>query len=72
MSIIRKINVGPDLMNSMIYSVGQAVGEYKIRDIKRDEDYEIHVYVINDAKERFLWKTITPSVPVTIEYDLNF
>jgi hypothetical protein len=72
--LIRKISVGPDYKNSMTYTCGASVlsGEYNVRSISRDDQGEISVYIINGINEIFLWKTFTSSIPVHIEYNINF
>ena len=71
-SHIRKISVGPDYKSSMTYVVGQKVlnGEYCIHLIQCvDEEYRIW---IERDDEVMLWKSFTPTVPVSVEYNINF
>ena len=72
MSIIRKISVGPDYMKSMNYTVGQEVLDksytiYQI--IKSDEG--IKLYIIKDD-EITLWKEFSITMPISIEFNINF
>jgi hypothetical protein len=71
-SIIRKISVGPDYMKSMNYTVGQEVLDktyciYQI--IKSDEG--IKLYIIKDD-EITLWKEFSITMPISIEFNINF
>ena len=73
---IRKISVGPDYKNgAMHYIIGQEVlgGTNTIYLFKRDiVEKTIKVYIINEKKEVTLWKEFPPTVPVSIEYNINF
>jgi hypothetical protein len=71
-SIIRKISVGPDYMKSMNYTVGQEVLDktYNIYQIIRTED-GIKLYIIKND-EITLWKEFSVSMPVSIEFNINF
>ena len=71
-NIIRKISIGPDYMKSMNYTVGQEVLDksYSIYQIIRNED-GIKLYIIKDG-EIVLWKEFSNTVPVSIEYNINF
>lgn len=71
-NIIRKISIGPDYMKSMNYTVGQEVLDksYSIYQIIRNED-GIKLYIIKDG-EIVLWKEFSETVPVSIEYNINF
>jgi hypothetical protein len=70
---IRKISIGPDYKSgAMHYIVGQQVlnGEYSIHLIQCvDNEYRIW---IEREDEVMLWKAFTPSVPVSVEYNINF
>lgn len=71
--MIRKISIGPDLLNAMHFVVGQDVlkGTHKIDSIVyTDSGYKI--WIKNDSNEFVLWKSVNMNVPVTIEYDLSF
>lgn len=71
-NIIRKISIGPDYMKSMNYTVGQEVLDksYSIYQIIRNED-GIKLYIIKEG-EIVLWKEFSDTVPVSIEYNINF
>jgi|TARA_R100000935_G_scaffold25498_1_gene45353 hypothetical protein len=72
---IRKISVGPDYKSgAMHYLVGQEVlgGSYSIHLIKYDSDiscYNIYVIQKNEIK---LWKQFNETMPVSIEFNINF
>ena len=72
---IRKISIGPDYKSgAMRYIVGQSVlnGNYIIHLIKFDVDREsILIYIESDG-EIVLWKEFTSTMPVSIEYNINF
>ena len=70
---IRKISIGPDYKSgAMHYLVGQKVlnGEYCIHLI-RCVDNEYRIWIERDD-EIMLWKSFTPTVPVSVEYNINF
>lgn len=73
---IRKISIGPDYKNgAMHYIVGQKVlGESnEIHLIKQDKDSgEIMIYIINDKSEIVLWKKFSTTVPISVEFNINF
>ena len=73
---IRKISVGPDYKGgAMHYIVGQDVlGETnKIHLIKYDDSKQSYkIYIINEAKEVILWKEFNSTIPVSIEYNINY
>jgi|TARA_R110002012_G_scaffold298183_2_gene496476 hypothetical protein len=69
---IRKISIGADYKSGMHYIVSQEVlgGSYSIHLIQDDTDsYKIWVQK-ND--EVFLWKEFRKTLPVSIEYNINF
>ena len=72
---IRKISVGPDYKSgAMHYLVGQVIlnGSYVIHLIKYDMDRDsILIYIQNDD-EVLLWKEFTSTMPVSIEYNIEF
>ncbi len=72
MNIIRKISIGPDYMKSMNYTTGQEVLDksYSIYQIIRNDD-GIKLYIIKED-EIVLWKEFSNTVPVSIEYNINF
>ena len=73
---IRKVSIGPDYKNSsMHYIVGQKVlGETnEIHLIKYDsEKMSIKIYIENEKQEVVLWKEFTSTMPIAIEYNINF
>lgn len=73
---IRKISIGPDYKSSaMHYLIGQPVlGESnEIHLIKYDDvKKSFKIYIINQKEEVTLWKEFTSTVPVSIEYNINF
>jgi hypothetical protein len=76
MKLIRKISVGPDYKSgAMHYIVGQEVLDRsnKIHLIKENNENEsIEIYIINEKEEVVLWKTFNFTVPISIEYNINF
>lgn len=75
MSEIRKISIGPDYKQSMNYSVGQKIvgGSQTIHRIKMNEEtHFIELFVINDKKEICLYKAFSPTMPVSIEFLIDF
>jgi len=70
--VIRKISIGNDLLNAMHYVVGQAVLDktYTI-DTIRYEHMDIVIY-IKKNDEIVKWKSLNNTVPVTIEYKIDF
>lgn len=73
---IRKISIGPDYKNgAMHYIVGQKVlsDTQTIHAIKREDPTgEIKVYIVNGKGEVTVWKEFNPTVPVSIEHNVNF
>lgn len=73
---IRKISVGPDYKGgAMHYIVGQKVlnDTYEIHLIKYDVGVgSIKVYIINDKQEVVLWKEFNSTIPLAIEYNINY
>lgn len=71
--VIRKISNGPDYKNAMNYTVGQKVlnDMYKIHLIVRERGL-INIYIENNDKEIMMWKSFTNTVPMAIEYNINF
>ena len=70
---IRKISIGSDYKSgAMHYIVGQYVvnGEYTIHLIQQVND-NFFVWIERDD-EVFLWKSFTPTMPISIEYNINF
>ena len=73
---IRKISVGPDYKGgAMHYIVGQKVlsETQEIHLIKHDDARQsIKIYIINEKGEIVLWKEFNNTIPVAIEYNINF
>lgn len=73
---IRKISVGPDYKGgAMHYIVGQKVlnDTNEIHLIKFvPETGAIKIYIINEKNEVVLWKEFNSTIPVSIEYNINY
>jgi hypothetical protein len=71
---IRKISIGPDYKCSMHYIVGQTVlnGAYTIHLIQHSPDRESILIWIQRDNEILLWKEVTHTVPISIEYNIDF
>lgn len=73
---IRKISIGPDYKGgAMHYIVGQKVlgDSNEIHLIKYDDTKQsIKIYIINIKEEVVLWKEFTSTIPISIEYNINF
>jgi len=72
-SIIRKISIGPDYMKSMHYMVGQSILDktWEINTIRKEDDGSICVWIIKDG-EIIKWKAFSATVPVAIEYKIDY
>jgi hypothetical protein len=73
---IRKISIGPDYKGgAMHYIAGQKVldSSHEIHLIKLNIDKKsFEVYVMNGNNEVFLWKEFTHTMPIVVEYNINF
>jgi len=74
---IRKISVGPDYKSGgMHYLVGQGVlnGGYIIHLIKYSSEQEAYQIFILDPSEGevLLWKQFNSTMPITLEFNINF
>ncbi len=72
---IRKISIGPDYKSgAMHYIVGQKVlnDSHIIHLIKYDTDKKSFKIYIQEKDVIILWKEFTSTVPVSIEYNINF
>jgi hypothetical protein len=73
---IRKIAIGPDYKGgAMHYIVGQKVlgDTNEIHLIKfNSEKQSIQIYIINQKEEVVLWKEFNSTVPISIEYNINY
>jgi hypothetical protein len=76
MQDIRKISVGPDYKGgAMHYIVGQKIlnETNEIHLIKYDADHQsFKIYIINDGNEVILWKEFNSTIPVSVEYNINY
>jgi len=72
-SIIRKISIGPDYMKSMHYMVGQEILDktWKINTIRVESDGSLCVWIIKDG-EIIRWKSFSPTMPIAIEYKIDY
>lgn len=73
---IRKIAIGPDYKGgAMHYIVGQKVlgDSNEIHLIKYNSNRNsILIYIINKKEEVVLWKEFNSTVPISIEYNINY
>ena len=72
---IRKISICPDYKSSaMHYIVGQEIlgGSHSIHLIKEDEHKGSIKIWIQKADEVFLWKEFNSTMPISVEYNINF
>ncbi len=72
---IRKISIGPDYKGgAMHYIVGQDVlnSKYKIHLIRFNKDSGSIKIWIEQEDEVMLWKEFTHTMPISIEYNINF
>ena len=71
---IRKISVGPDYKSgAMHYIVGQTVlgGSYTIELISVDKETSSTTIYIREGDAILKWKEFSPTIPVSIEYNIN-
>jgi ABC-type ATPase involved in cell division len=72
---IRKISIGADYKSgAMHYIVGQEVlgGTYVIHLIQQDEDQQSYKIWIEKSEELLLWKEFKMTLPISLEYNINF
>lgn len=73
---IRKISIGPDYKGgAMHYIVGQKIlgDSNDIHLIKRNaRTGNILIYIIKKKEEVVLWKEFTSTMPVSIEFNINY
>lgn len=72
---IRKISIGPDYKNgAMHYIVGQEVlgGSYSIHLIQQDASSGNIKIWIEGEDGIVMWKSFTTTMPISIEYNINF
>jgi hypothetical protein len=76
MGDIRKVSIGPDYKGgAMHYIVGQKVigDTNEIVTIKYDNESDsIKIFISNEKGEITLWKEFNSTVPISIEYNINF
>ena len=74
-SIIRKISIGPDYKSgAMHYITGQSVlnNTHTIHLIKFNKEKKSIEIWIQSGQEIFVWKEFNETVPISIEYNINF
>jgi hypothetical protein len=73
---IRKISVGPDYKGgAMHYIVGQKIlgDSNEIRHIRYNTDRQsVQIYIMNKKQEVVLWKEFTSTIPISIEFNIDF
>ena len=73
---IRKISIGPDYKSGAMHCiVGQEIlnGTHTIHLIMMDEKSDsIKIWIEGENSEVLLWKEFTSSMPISIEYNINF
>ena len=73
---IRKISIGPDYKNgAMHYIVGQRIlnDSHEIHLIKvNPNDNSISIYIINNKSEVMLWKQFSSTMPISIEFNIDY
>jgi hypothetical protein len=75
LSDIRKISIGPDYKSgAMHYIVGQEVlnRSYVIHLIKYESKNQSIIIYIQKDDEVMRWKEFNQSIPMSIEYNINF
>ena len=72
---IRKISIGADYKSgAMHYIVGQDVlgGNYQIHLIQHDHELDSYKIWIIKKEEILLWKEFINTLPISVEYNINF
>jgi len=72
---IRKISIGADYKSgAMHYIVGQEVlnGKYSIHLIQNDPTAHSYKIWIERNQELILWKEFKTTLPISVEYNLDF
>ena len=72
---IRKISIGSDYKSgSMHYIVNQLVlgGDYKIHLIQASEESQSYKLWVIKNEEIVIWKEFMFTLPITLEYNINF
>lgn len=72
--MIRKVSIGTDYKAAMHYVLGQSVlgGNYIIHLIQIDDKSGNTKIWIEAKNEVVLWKEFSSSMPISIEYNINF
>mgnify|MGYP003632422442 FL=1 len=73
--VIRKISIGSDYKSgSMHYIVGQSVlgGKYNIHLIQAKAETQSYKLWVEKNQEVFIWKEFLYTLPITLEYNINF
>lgn len=71
--LIRKISIGPNYKDAMHYTVGQTVcRDHEIYSIKKDDDSGDYIIMIAKDNAVLIWKSFTPTIPVSVEYNIDF
>jgi|TARA_R110000803_G_C11780929_1_gene296611 hypothetical protein len=73
--LIRKISIGGDYKsNAMHYLIGQEVlgGSYNIHLIQQDLESDSFKVWVEREDEVLLWKEFKSSMPISLEYNINF
>jgi hypothetical protein len=70
---IRKLSVGTDPLKAMHFQVGSQImnGSHQIHTIQRKE-YGFEIWILNDSKELIKWKTVSDTMPVIVEHNIDF
>jgi hypothetical protein len=73
---IRKISIGPDYKGgAMHYIVGQRIlgDNYEIHLIKHIPNNSSYgIYIINRKSEVLLWKEFLSTMPISIEFNIDY
>ena len=71
---IRKVCIGPDYKDSMCYVVGQSVlgGSHRVHLIKYSDGTGGILIYIQKGDVVVLWKEFNGTMPISIEYNINF
>jgi hypothetical protein len=73
---IRKISIGPDYKGgAMHYIVGQKVlnNSFDIYCIKKNAvNNSLEIYISNQKNEVILWKEFSHTMPISIEFNIDF
>lgn len=71
--MIRKITIGPDYLNSMKYVLGQIVlNNSNIIDLIKETTDAYEIWIKNSQNEIIKWKQFNKTMPISVEYNINF